>query len=88
MSDEPVPDWDAVIHKNVGASDGMPAGNIVAIDEKGIHIESAGDRLHAVIPKSIVSGFNGAEVTLSKPFAERRQYIKGVREFQKFARDK
>ncbi|HEY9407694.1 MAG TPA: hypothetical protein VIP53_09630 [Nitrososphaera sp.] len=88
MSDEPVPDWNAVIHKNVRASDGMPARNIVAIDEEGIHIESAGDRLHAVIPKSIVSGFNGAEVTLSKPFAERRQYIKGVREFQKFARDK
>lgn len=75
MSDEPVPDWDAVIHKNVRGSDGMPAGNIVAIDEEGIHIESAGDRVHAVIPKSIVSGFNGAEVTLSKPFAELRQYI-------------
>jgi hypothetical protein len=75
MSDEPVPDWDAVIHKNVRASDGMPAGNIVAIDEEGIHIESAGDRVHAVIPKSVVSGFNGAEVTLSKPFAELRQYI-------------
>jgi hypothetical protein len=76
MSDEPVADWDAVIHKNVRASDGMPAGNIVAIDEEGIHIESAGDRVHAVIPKSIVSGFNGAEVTLSKPFAELRQYIR------------
>jgi hypothetical protein len=76
MSDEPVPDWDTVIHKNVRASDGMPAGNIVAIDEEGIHIESAGDRVHAVIPKSIVSGFNGAEVTLSKPFAELRQYIR------------
>jgi hypothetical protein len=76
MSDEPVPDRDAVIHKNVRASDGMPAGNIVAIDEEGIHIESAGDRVHAVIPKSIVSGFNGAEVTLSKPFAELRQYIR------------
>jgi hypothetical protein len=76
MSDEPVPDWDTVIHKNVRASDGMPAGNIVAIDEEGIHIESAGDRVHAVIPKSIVSGFNGAEVTLSKPFAEVRQYIR------------
>jgi hypothetical protein len=75
MSDEPVPDLDAVIHKNVRASDGMPAGNIVAIDEEGIHIESAGDRVHAVIPKSVVSGFNGAEVTLSKPFAELRQYI-------------
>lgn len=75
MSDESVPDWNAIIHKNVRTSDGMPAENIVAIDEEGIHIESAGDRVHAVIPKSIVSGFNDAEVTLSKPFAELRQYI-------------
>ena len=75
MLDEPVPDWTAVIHKNVRASDGMLAGNIVAIDEEEIHIESAGDRVHAVIPKSIVSGFNDAEVTLSKPFADLRQYI-------------
>ena len=75
MSDESVPDWNAVIHKNLRTSDGMPAENIVAIDEEGIHIESAGDTVHAVIPKSIVSGFNDAEVTLSKPFAELRQYI-------------
>jgi hypothetical protein len=53
----------------------MPAENIVAIDEEGIHIESAGDSVHAVIPKSIVSGFKDAEVTLSKPFAELSQYI-------------
>jgi hypothetical protein len=75
MLDEPVPDWTAVIHKNVRPSDGTPAGNIVAIDEEEIHIESAGHRVHAVIPKSIVSGFNDAEVTLSKPFAEVCQYI-------------
>lgn len=76
MSDEPVLNWEAIIHKNVRAADGMPAGNIVAIDGEGIHIESAGDRVHAIIPKSIVSGFNGAEVTLNKPFAELGQYIR------------
>jgi hypothetical protein len=87
MSDESVPGWNAVIHKNVRTSGGMPAENIVAIDEEGIHIESAGDSVHAVIPKSIVSGINNAEVTLSKPFAELSQYI-SLREFQKFAKDK
>jgi hypothetical protein len=76
MSDKSVPDWNAVLYKNVRTSDGMPAENIVASDEEGIHIESAGDRVHAVIPKSIVSGFNDAEVTLSRPFAELRQYIR------------
>jgi hypothetical protein len=75
MSDEPVPEWNWVIHKNVRTSDGMPAENIVAIDGEGIHIESAGDRVPAVIPKSIASGFNDSEVTLSKPFAQLRQYI-------------
>jgi hypothetical protein len=75
MSGEPpVLDWDRVIHKNVRASDGEPAGNIVAIDEEGIHLESAGDRVHAIIPKTLVAGFNGAEVTLNKPLAELGQY--------------
>ena len=77
MSDEPpVLDWDRVIHKNVRAADGEPAGNIVAVDEEGVHIESAGDRVHAIVPKSIVAGFDGAEVTLNKPFAELGQYIR------------
>ena len=42
MPDEPVADWDRVIHKNVRASDGEPAGTIVAVDNEGVHIESAG----------------------------------------------
>jgi hypothetical protein len=62
MPDEPVLDWHRVIHKNVRAADGEPAGTIVAVDNEGVHIESAGDRVHAIIPKSLVSGFNGAEV--------------------------
>ncbi|MFL6309478.1 MAG: hypothetical protein ACJ70Z_02370 [Nitrososphaera sp.] len=76
MSDEPVLDWDRVIHKNVRASDGEPAGTIVAVDNEGVHIESAGDRIHAIIPKSLVSGFNGAEVFLNKPITELGQYIR------------
>lgn len=70
MPDEPVLDWDRVIHKNVRATDGEPAGTIVAIDNEGVHIESAGDRVHAIIPKSLVSGLNGAEVFLNKPITE------------------
>ena len=75
-NEEAVQDWDRVIHKNVRASDGQPAGNIVAVDAEGIHIESAGDQVHAVIPKSLVSGFDGAEVWLKKPYAELGQYIR------------
>jgi hypothetical protein len=76
MSDEPVLDWDRVIHKNVRAADGEPAGTIVAVDTEGIHIESAGDRANAIIPKSLVSGFNGAEVFLNRPITELGQYIR------------
>ena len=76
MPDEPVADWDRVIHKNVRAADGEPAGTIIAIDNEGIHIESAGDRIHAIIPKSLVAGFDGAEVTLNKPITELGQYIR------------
>ena len=75
-NEEPVLDWERVIHKNVRAADGQPAGNIVAVDEESIHVESAGDRVHAIIPKSLVSGFNGAEVLLKKPYAELGEYIR------------
>jgi hypothetical protein len=77
MPDEPVLDWDRVIHKNVRAADGEePAGTIVVVDNEGVHIESAGDRVHAIIPKSLVSGFNGAQVFLNKPITELGEYIR------------
>jgi hypothetical protein len=35
---------------------------------------SSKTRVHAIIPKSLVAGFDGAEVTLNKPIAELGQY--------------
>lgn len=32
--------------------------------------------VHRILPKSLVAGFNGAEVTLKKPFAELGEYIR------------
>ena len=75
MTTDPVPNWEAIIHKNVRASDGQGAGNVVAVEDEVIVIESAGDHVHARFPKSIVDGFNGAEVLLNKPFAELWQYV-------------
>ncbi|MEO9320677.1 MAG: hypothetical protein ABI361_08400 [Nitrososphaera sp.] len=72
---EQVPNWEAVIHKSVRAADGQGAGIVAAVEEDAIVIESAGDRVHARYPKSIVEGFNGAEVILNKPFAELWQYV-------------
>ncbi|MFL6492862.1 MAG: hypothetical protein ACJ70O_07175 [Nitrososphaera sp.] len=39
-------------------------------------MNQAGDRIHAIIPESLVSGFNGAEVFLNKPITELGQYIR------------
>ena len=75
MTNEQVADWEAIIHKNVRASDGQGAGNVVAVEDETIIIESAGNRVHAKYPKSLVEGFNGAEVILNKPFAELWQYV-------------
>ncbi len=76
MDEDTIIDWERVIHKNVRTSDGLGAGNIVAIDGDNLIIESAGDQVHAVYPKSLVGGFNGAEVILNKPYAELGRYIK------------
>jgi hypothetical protein len=75
-SDQPVVDWESIIHKNVRAADGESSGNIVAVEGDTVFIESAGDRTHVQIPKSLVAGYNGAEVTLKVPRAELREYIK------------
>jgi hypothetical protein len=76
MSTDPVPNWESIIHKNVRSSDGEPFGNVVAIEGDTIFIESQGDRTHRAIPKSLVGGFNGSEVTLKKPIEDLGDYIK------------
>jgi len=77
MSDEepPVLDWSRVIHKNVRSADGVAAGNIAAEKGDKIFIQSAGGEVHAVIPKTLVKSFNGAEVMLKKPWADLGDYI-------------
>ncbi len=75
MSTDPVPNWEDIVHKNVRASDGQPAGNVVAVEGDTIFVESQGDRTHVQYPKSLVAGFNGAEVILNKPLEELGKYI-------------
>jgi hypothetical protein len=74
MSDQPVANWESIIHKNVRASDGEASGNVVAVEGDTIFIESQGDKIHVQIPKSLVAGFNGAEVSLKVPRSELREY--------------
>lgn len=76
MSADPVPNWESIVHKNIRSSDGQHAGHVVAIKGDEIFVATAGDQVHAVIPKSLVASFNGAEVTLNKPYSELGQYEK------------
>jgi uncharacterized protein (TIGR02271 family) len=60
--------WDRIIHKNVRTLDNQGMGKVVAVpnDEDSIIISSQSGTEQYKIPKSSVSGFNGAEVLLNE----------------------
>jgi uncharacterized protein (TIGR02271 family) len=63
-----VVDWDRIIHKNVRTLDNQGMGKVIAVpnDEDTIIISSQSGGEQYKIPKSSVSGFNGAEVLLNE----------------------
>jgi hypothetical protein len=74
MSDSPVVDWEAIVHKNVRSKDRADVGNVDAIETDAIVIITEGSRGEYRIPKSEVEGFNGAEVFLRSNIAELKKY--------------
>jgi uncharacterized protein (TIGR02271 family) len=60
--------WDRIIHKNVRTLDNQGIGKVIAVpnDEDTIIISSQSGSEQYKIPKSSVSGFNGAEVLLNE----------------------
>jgi hypothetical protein len=60
MSDSPVIDWEAIVHKNVRSKDRADVGNVDAIETDAIVIITEGARGEYRIPKSEVEGFDGA----------------------------
>jgi hypothetical protein len=74
MSNDPVVNWDSIVHKNVRSKDGQDAGNVDAIEVDTVIITSEGDRKEYNLPKSQVEGYNGAEVFLKITFGELEQY--------------
>jgi hypothetical protein len=74
MSNDPVVNWDSIVHKNVRSKDGQDAGNVDAIEEDTVIITSEGDRQEYNLPKSQIEGYNGAEVFLKITFGELEQY--------------
>ncbi len=63
-----VVNWDRIIHKNVRTLDNQGMGKVIAVpnDEDTIIISSQGGGEQYKIPRSFVSGFNGAEVLLNQ----------------------
>jgi uncharacterized protein (TIGR02271 family) len=63
-----VVNWDRIIHKNVRTLDNQGMGRVIAVPNDGdtiiISSQSGGEQYK--IPKSVVSGFNGAEVLLNE----------------------
>ena len=62
-----VVNWDRIIHKNVRTLDNQDMGKVIAVpnDEDTIIISSQSGGEQYKIPRSFVSGFNGAEVLLN-----------------------
>src|SRR5215217_453856 len=63
-----VANWDRIIHKNVRTLDNQGMGKVIAVpnEEDTIIISSQSGGEQYKIPKSFVSGFNGAEVLLNQ----------------------
>ena len=67
-SGDAVVNWDRIIHKNVRTLNNQGMGKVVAVpnDEDTIIISSQSGSEQYKIPRSSVSGFNGAEVLLNE----------------------
>jgi hypothetical protein len=62
---ERVANWEAVIHKIVRSNEGNLIGNVDGVDENSILVSSEGGRTRYKIPKHIVQGFDGHEMSLN-----------------------
>ena len=73
MSDR-VENWESVVHKTVRSSEGDLMGNVDGVDENSIFVSTEGGRTNYKIPKHIVHGFDGHEVSLNVQKAELERF--------------
>ena len=73
MSDR-VENWESVVHKTVRSSEGDLMGNVDGVDENSIFVSTEGGRSNYKIPKHIVHGFDGHEVSLNVRKAELERF--------------
>lgn len=65
-----VENWEAIIHKIVTSKNGNLVGNVDAVDDSSVLVSTEGGRTRYRIPKHIVEGYDGHEVTLNIPDTE------------------
>jgi hypothetical protein len=65
-----VENWEAIIHKIVTSKNGNLVGNVDAVDDSSVLVSTEGGRTHYRIPKHIIEGYDGHEVTLTVPDSE------------------
>ena len=73
MSDR-VANWESVVQKTVRSSEGNLIGNVDAVDENSILISTEGGRTRYKIPKHIVQGFDGHQLSLNVQKAELERF--------------
>jgi hypothetical protein len=74
MSDR-VANWESVIHKIVRSNEGNLIGNVDAVDENSILVSTEGGRTRYKIPKHIVQGFDGHEMSPNIQKAKLERFI-------------
>jgi hypothetical protein len=79
MSDR-VANWESVVHKTVRASEGNLMGNVDGVDENSVFVSTEGRRTNYKIPKHIVEGYEGHEVTLNVQKADLEQFKRAAGE--------
>jgi len=60
-----IENWESIIQKTVRSSEGNLIGNVDAVDESSILVSTEGGRTRYRIPKHIVEGFDGHQVSLN-----------------------
>jgi hypothetical protein len=77
---ERVADWEATIHKTVRSSDGNLIGSVDAVDNNSILVSTEGARTRYKIPKHLVQGFDGHQVSLNVQKSELERFKGGAKE--------
>jgi hypothetical protein len=73
---EPIPNWEAIVHKGVRTGDGVELGNVVEVDDnKFVTIQGVVHEKEFLLPHTAVAEFNGAEVRLNITYEEAKKFL-------------